>query len=72
MICPMTEVCLSADLDFSGECKLFSTLECRFVSNRAIKFACDVCVHSLTKHVDPRCKTCALKDQVAFSAKAPA
>jgi hypothetical protein len=69
MICPMTEVCLSADTDHNGECRLFASLECRFVANREIRFACDSCVHSLTKHVDPRCKTCNLKDQVAFSAR---
>jgi hypothetical protein len=66
MLCQMTKSCKSFAPDDVGECLHFVTSECKFVSDRQFSFACDACVHAMTKHVDPRCKNCKLKDAVTF------
>jgi len=65
--CAMSKGCKSFTPDDLGECLHFSSAECKFVSDRKYDFACSVCIHSETRHVDPRCKTCRLKDAVAFA-----
>jgi len=66
-LCSMTKSCKSFHPDDTGDCTYFASTECKFVSDREFKFACESCVHGETKHVDPRCKTCKLKDAVAFA-----
>ena len=67
MLCAMTKSCKSFSPDDTGECLHFATAECKFVSDREFIFACDACVHTVYKKVDPRCKNCRLKDAVAFT-----
>jgi len=66
-LCAMTKSCKSFHPDNTGDCMYFASTECRFISDHKYAFACEVCIHNLTKHVDPRCKECKLKDAMAFA-----
>jgi len=67
LLCPIQKFCNSAFPDKTGNCVFFSTDECRFISQKTFTFACDNCAHAAYRHVDPRCKSCKLKNAVALT-----